>query len=105
MQNERPVDPQEFATYLERLSVARNHPMSGELTMIFMECLSRVVSELPFDEDSPESPPLWFLERLEAWLEYIYGQLENDTSTVDQARCLVRNLRTTVDWLQSRPSG
>ena len=36
MQNERPVDPQEFATYLERLSVARNHPMSGELTMIFM---------------------------------------------------------------------
>ena len=102
MQNERPVDPQEYATFIERLSVARDYPISGELAHIFMYCLCRVIAEVPFDEDSPESPPRYFLERLGTWLDYIYSQLETDTSTRESSELLVRNLQTEVEWLLSR---
>ena len=76
--------------------------MSGELSQIFMYCLARVVEEIPFDEDSPESPPLYFLERLASWLDYIYSQVGTVASTRDQAQSLVRNLKTDVEWLQAR---
>ena len=103
MAEERPTNPEEFATFIERLSIARDHPMPGELMFIFMNCLARVVSELP-SPDSPESHPQWFLERLEGWLDYIYSQLGIVASTQESALNLVHNLRTTVEWLQSRPA-
>ena len=101
MAEERPIDPEEFATFIERISTASDHPMPGELVFIFMNCLARVVSELP-SPDSPESHPQWFLERLEGWLDYTYSQLGTVASTQESALTLVHNLTTTVEWFQSR---